>query len=155
MDTGLEAPIIAGKHTRGRRVHCRAGTSGSSEGINITGASPTIIKRAHLDSKLLLWSPINMLHLVRQQITIYRRLVRVSIATYLFQYFHSCLFSIAMLAQNMSVSRLFDNVACHASHSILKKKIEFITSCNLSIYLPVAQFCILIAFCFTFFLSLS
>lgn len=107
-------------NTRGSRVHCHAGTS--SKGINIIAASLTTIKCVYLDSQLLLWSPINMLHLVRRQITIYRRLFPwfVSLHCYIsLSIFPLLSLYIAMLTQN--TSHLFDNVTWHASHSILKK----------------------------------
>lgn len=124
----LETPIIVDKYTRGCRVHRRAGTLRSSGGVNIMAASSTTtIKCVYLDSKLLFWSPINMLHLVRWQITIYRRLFPwfVSLHCYIsLSIFPFLSLYIAMLTQN--ISHIFDNVAWHASHSILKKVLNIL-----------------------------
>lgn len=134
MDTGLRAPIIPDKHTRGPRS---LSLRDPREMVNIAVASRhkarTSTANFYFDRRA-----INMpLRLVRRQITIYRwllpRLVP-SLATYLFQYFLSRLLRSRVFSEDVSLSLLFDSAAWHAAVSSFQKNIRYIIPLFIAFY---------------------
>lgn len=115
---------MASKYTCGRRVHCRAGTSGSSEGVNIANGHKVCASRQQTFT-LIAYKYAASSETANHNLSPVVSFVRVSIATYLFQYFHSYLFSTQRLHRicQYRVSLIMQLITYHIL--FLKKNIVY------------------------------